>query len=75
LSKTSERVYIPKPVNFVVEVDIKKFFNNVSHYWLLCCLVERISDPNFLWIIKRFLKSGVVEGGVFIESDKGTPQG
>jgi len=64
-----------KSVNFVVEVDIRNFFDNVSHYWLLRCLEERISDPSLLWIIKRFLKSGVVEDGVFIESDKGAPQG
>lgn len=64
-----------KPVNFVVEVDIRKFFDNVNHYWLLRCLEERIIDPNFLWIIKRFLKAGVIEDGIFIESDKGAPQG
>jgi hypothetical protein len=35
-----------KSVNFVVEVDIRNFFDNVSHYWLLRCLEERISDPS-----------------------------
>jgi len=64
-----------QPVNFIVEVDIRKFFDNVNHYWLLRGLEERISDPNFLWLIKRFLKAGVVEEGVFMESDKGAPQG
>jgi RNA-directed DNA polymerase len=64
-----------KRVNFVVEVDIRKFFDRVSHYWLLRCLEERISDPNFLWVVRRFLKSGVMENGQLEETSQGTPQG
>jgi RNA-directed DNA polymerase len=64
-----------KRVNFVVEVDIRKFFDNVSHYWLLRCLEERISDPNFLWVVRRFLKAGVMENGSLTASTEGTPQG
>jgi RNA-directed DNA polymerase len=64
-----------KPVNFVVEVDIRGFFDNVSHYWLQKCLEERISDPNFLWVIRRILKAGVMEEGRKNESEQGTPQG
>ncbi len=63
------------PVNYIVEVDIAKFFDTVSHYWLLRCLEERISDPNLLWLIRRFLKAGVMENGRFTESKRGTPQG
>ena len=64
-----------KRVNFVVEVDIRKFFDNVSHCWMLRCLKERISDPNFLWVIERFLKAGVMENGNLTASEQGTPQG
>jgi RNA-directed DNA polymerase len=64
-----------KPVNFVVEVDIRGFFDNVSHYWLQRCLEERISDPNFLWVIRRILKAGVMEEGRKSSSEQGTPQG
>jgi RNA-directed DNA polymerase len=64
-----------KPVNFIVEVDIRKFFDSVSHYWLQRCLEERISDANILWLIRRFLKAGVMEGGEYRASDCGTPQG
>jgi group II intron reverse transcriptase/maturase len=59
----------------VVEVDIRKFFDNVSHYWLQRCLEERISDPNVLLLLRRFLRSGVMQDGVVTGSDVGTPQG
>lgn len=58
-----DKTIMSKPINYVVEVDIKQFFDNVSHYWLLRCLEERISDPNFLWLIRRFLKAGYMELG------------
>ena len=70
-----DKTVMTKPVNFIVEVDIKGFFDNVSHYWLLRCLEERISDPNILWLIRRFLKAGVVEEGHYQASEVGTPQG
>ena len=45
-----------KPTNYIVEVDIRKFFDNVNHYWLQRCLEERVKDRNLLWLIRRFLK-------------------
>ncbi len=62
-------------VNYVVDVDIEKFFDNVSHYWLLRCLEERINDPNFLLPVRRFLKAGIWEEGILHSSKVGTPQG
>ncbi|HBC71429.1 MAG TPA: reverse transcriptase [Coxiellaceae bacterium] len=64
-----------KPINFIVEVDIRKFFDRVSHYWLQRCLEERIADHNLLWLVRRFLKAGVIEDGEFQASELGTPQG
>ena len=64
-----------KPINFIVEVDIMKFFDTVSHYWLLRCLEERISDPNLLWLIRKFLKAGVMESGQYHATLEGTSQG
>lgn len=64
-----------KPINFIVEVDIRKFFDSVSHYWLQRCLEERIADHNLLWLVRRFLKAGVIEDGEFQASELGTPQG
>ncbi len=60
---------------WIVEVDIKGFFDHLSHYHLRRFLAHRISDPRFLRIIERFLKAGVMEDGVMSASDQGTPQG
>jgi RNA-directed DNA polymerase len=64
-----------KKVGYVLEADIKGFFDNVDHNWLMKFLEHDITDKNFLRYIKRFLKGGVMEGTERHESDKGTPQG
>lgn len=69
-------VYIEKRyTNFIVDVDIKGFFDNVNHEWVMKFLKHRINDPNFLRIITRFLKGGYMEEGKYFDTDKGTPQG
>lgn len=73
--KRLNTIVMKTPVNLVVDVDIEKFFDNVSHYWLLRCLEERIDDPNFLLLVRRFLKAGIWENGIFSRSKVGTPQG
>jgi group II intron reverse transcriptase/maturase len=60
---------------WIVEADIKGFFDNVSHDWMMRFVGHRIKDPVLLRIIKRFLKAGVMEDGVFTASETGTPQG
>jgi group II intron reverse transcriptase/maturase len=64
-----------KKVNYVVDADIKGFFDNVNHEWLIKFLEHTIEDVNFIRYIKRFLTSGIMEEGKRLESDKGTPQG
>jgi len=64
-----------QPINFIVEVDIREFFDTVKHYWMLRCLEERIADPNLLWLARKFLTAGVVEEGEYHVSEQGTPQG
>jgi group II intron reverse transcriptase/maturase len=64
-----------KPINYIVEVDIQKFFDTVDHTWLMKCLQERIADENLLWIIRKQLKAGVMESGQWKETEEGTPQG
>lgn len=73
--KVLDKAVMYKPINYIVEVDIKKFFDNVRHKWLMRCLRERIADPNVLWIVKRFLKAGIIETGHYKATDQGTPQG
>ena len=68
-------VIMTMPVNHVIDADIKGFFDNVDHNWMLKFLGHRISDPNLLRLIARFLKNGYMEEGKFNASDKGTPQG
>jgi RNA-directed DNA polymerase len=64
-----------KHTQWMVEADIKGFFDHVTHSHLLRFLAHRIADPRFLRIIDRFLKAGVLEDGMFSASEQGTPQG
>ena len=64
-----------KPINHVIEVDIKGFFNNMEHEKLIEWLRVRITDDKFLRYVVRFLKSGYMEAEAFKRTEKGTPQG
>ena len=64
-----------RKVNYVLEADIKGFFDNVDHDWLMKFLSNDIQDKNFLRYVKRFLVAGVMEGTELKDSDCGTPQG
>jgi RNA-directed DNA polymerase len=64
-----------KPVNHIVEADIKGFFDNVNQEWLMNFLEQRIGDKRIQRMVKRFLKAGVYEDGTVTVSDEGTPQG
>lgn len=64
-----------KKVNYVVDADIKGFFDNVDHEWMMKFLQERIQDTNLLRLIQRFLKAGVMEQGKKWDTEVGTPQG
>ena len=73
--KALNKEVMSKPINYIVEVDIKGFFDNVDHEWMQRCLEERIIDKNLILLIKRFLKAGYVEEGRYIDTTVGTPQG
>jgi RNA-directed DNA polymerase len=61
---------------YVVEADIKGFFDNMDHDWLLKMLSQRIDDRAFLGLIRKWLKAGILEtDGKVINPDTGTPQG
>ena len=70
-----DQAVMHKPVNAVIDADIQGFFDNVNHEWMQRCLEERISDRKFIRYVLRMLKSGVMEEGTFLQTDKGTPQG
>lgn len=64
-----------RKTNYVVEADIRGFFDNVDHEWLMKMLSYDIADKRFLEIIHRFLKAGIMDSGKYNDSEKGTPQG
>jgi RNA-directed DNA polymerase len=64
-----------KPVNYVIEADIKGFFNHVSHDWMMPFLQVRVRGRSLLLLIRRFLKAGYLESGHWYPTEEGTPQG
>ena len=64
-----------KKVNYILDADIKGFFDNIDHDIMMMFLEHEIADKNFLRYIRRFLKAGIFEDYKYYESDKGTPQG
>ncbi len=73
--KTLNDLITYRPVNHVVEADIKGFFDNVSHEELMEFLRLRIADTSLLMLINKFLKAGYIDERMLIRTDKGTPQG
>jgi RNA-directed DNA polymerase len=74
LKRVAEIIAVER-TQWVVEADIKGFFDHVTHSYLQRFLAHRIADPRFLRIVDRFLKAGVMEDGRFSASEQGTPQG
>ena len=62
-------------VKYVVEADIRSFFDRVNHEWMLKFLAHRIGDPRIMRLIARMLKAGIMEDGLVRASEEGTPQG
>ncbi|MHC1725227.1 MAG: group II intron reverse transcriptase/maturase [Syntrophobacteraceae bacterium] len=69
------RIIQQKGVNYVVEADIRSFFDRVNHEWVLKFLAHRIGDPRILRLISRMSKAGIMEDGLVRASEEGTPQG
>jgi group II intron reverse transcriptase/maturase len=61
--------------SWVLDADIKSFFNTVNHEWMMKFLEHEIGDKNLLRYIKRFLKAGIMEDERLMETDAGVPQG
>jgi len=62
-------------VNWVLDADIRRFFDSVNHEWLLRMLAHRVADPRILGLIRGWLGAGVLDGHVWSETVEGTPQG
>ena len=64
-----------KRVNYVLDADIRGFFDTISHEWMLKFVQHRVADRRILRLIQKWLKAGVMEEGVWLETEMGTPQG
>jgi RNA-directed DNA polymerase len=62
-------------VNYILDCDIRSFFDSISHEWLIRFVEHRIGDPRVIRLIRQWLKAGVVEDGEWSETETGTAQG
>lgn len=74
IREINQRIMINK-INYILDCDIKGFFDNVDHKWLIKFLENDINDKVFIRYINRFLISGYMEEMKYYETNKGTPQG
>ena len=73
--ETLDRALMTQRVNWVLDCDIRTFFDSVDHEQLVRMLGQRIADRRILRLVRRWLKAGILEGGEWVEVDRGTPQG
>jgi group II intron reverse transcriptase/maturase len=64
-----------KKVNWILDADVRSFFDNLSHEWLVKFIEHRIADPRILRLIQKWLRAGVSEEGKWSKTEVGTPQG
>ena len=62
-------------INYIVDADIKGFFDHIDHEWMMKFLEWNIKDPNLLWLIRKYLKAGVMVDGKYEDIEEGTVQG
>src|SRR5512135_2018980 len=72
--KAAQR-YAESGCRFVVDMDLERFFDRVNHDVLMARVARRIKDKRLLRLLRRYLESGVMVGGVIQEQEEGTPQG
>jgi len=66
---------LKRKVNYVLDADIKGFFDNLDKSWLVKFVEHRVADPRILRLIQKWLKAGVMEDGKWSEPQTGSPQG
>lgn len=67
--------YLNAGRNYVIELDMEKFFDNVNHDRLMAILARQITDKVLLSLIRKYLNAGIMQDGVILQRNKGTPQG
>jgi len=66
---------MPRKVNWILDADIRDFFNTISHEWMVKFIEHRIKDKRLVRLIQKWLKAGVPEDGNITYDEVGTPQG
>ncbi len=66
---------LTRPVNWVLDVDIRGFFDSIDHGWLVKFIEHRIADRRIVHLIQKWLNAGVLEDGKRTRTEEGTPQG
>jgi RNA-directed DNA polymerase len=66
---------VRKKVNWVIDLDIKSFFDKIGHEWMIQFVEHRIGDQRVIRLIQKWLKAGVMKQGQWFETEEGTPQG
>jgi len=64
-----------RKVSYVLDADIRGFFDHIDHGWMMKFVQHRVADPRMLRLIEKWLKAGVMEGEQWSETEMGTPQG
>lgn len=64
-----------RKVNYVLDADIRGFFDTIDHEWLMRFVEHRIADKRTLRLIRKWLNAGVMDEGAWTKSEQGTPQG
>lgn len=73
--KLLNKIVNDRDIRYVVDTDIKGFFDNVDHEWMMKFVELRIADDNLCRLINRFLKAGIIDAGIRYDTPQGTPQG
>jgi RNA-directed DNA polymerase len=66
---------VRKKVNWILDLDIRSFFDKWQHSWLVQFVEHRIGDKRVVRLIQKWLKAGVVEDGQWFQTEEGSPQG
>ena len=66
---------VRKKVNWILDLDIRSFFDELQHEWLVRFVEHRIGDKRIVHLIQKWLKAGVMEQGQWQETEEGSPQG
>jgi group II intron reverse transcriptase/maturase len=64
-----------REVGWVLDADVRGFFSNLDHDWLIRFVEHRIGDPRVVRLIRKWLKAGVIEDGQWAKTEQGVPQG